>query len=98
MKNRWSMWEEEKLPYPLKKSGIDGIEIYEIPEEMKEKVLDELYPFLPCPSLSHRRRDLHLGKTFEVSQFMVVRERRMNLLVSPFYLESGGTVIDWVKI
>lgn len=39
--------------------------------------------------------DIHAEKNFRVREFMVTREGRMNVLASPFYLESGGTVIDW---
>ncbi|MGB9005245.1 MAG: hypothetical protein WCB96_05940 [Candidatus Aminicenantales bacterium] len=40
--------------------------------------------------------DIHAEKTFRVREFMVTREGRMNVLASPYYLESGGTVIDWI--
>lgn len=94
MKNEM-IWSEAKLPFPLKASGIAGVEVYEIPEEKKEKVLRDMYPFEGLPALDDFRTDLHNGKSFQVRQFLVVRERGMNLLVGPFYFEGGGTVIDW---
>jgi hypothetical protein len=59
-------------------------------------VLQKLYLFQDCPKLNAIRCDLHAGKKFRVVDFKVVREGGMNLLVSPYYYESGGTVIDWV--
>lgn len=40
--------------------------------------------------------DLHEEKTFLVRNFRVVREAAMDLLVSPYFFNSGGTVIDWM--
>ena len=39
---------------------------------------------------------MHADKTFVVRDFRVTWEHGMNYLVSPYYAESGGTVIDWV--
>ena len=33
---------------------------------------------------------------FRVGDFRITREEGVNLLVSPYYLRTGGTVIDWV--
>lgn len=89
---------DEELPYPRK--GVQApwgeVEVYEIPEEEKKGVLEKLCPFRPVPSLGRLMEDIHSGKTFRVREFIVTREGRMNVLASPFYLESGGTVIDWV--
>lgn len=89
---------DEELPYPRKrvKALWGEVEVYEIPEEEKKGVLEKLYPFRPIPSLGRLMEDIHSGKTFRVREFMVTREGRMNVLAAPFYLESGGTVIDWV--
>jgi hypothetical protein len=40
--------------------------------------------------------DLHADKMFVVREFRVTWEHGMNYLVSPYYPESGGTVIDWM--
>jgi hypothetical protein len=40
--------------------------------------------------------DLHAGKKFLIKDFRVTWEHGMNYLVSPYYPESGGTVIDWM--
>jgi len=85
------------LPFPLKtvESATGPVRVYEIPEEYKEEVLKKLYIFQPVPSLDDLMEDIHAEKNFRVREFMVAREGRMNVLASPYYLESGGTVIDW---
>ena len=89
---------EARLPYATKPLEIDGdkIEEYIIPSESKVEVLGQLYPFDPVPSLDDEQLDLHSGKTFKVRDFRVTREGDHNFLVSPYYEEGGGTVIDWV--
>ncbi len=88
------------LPFPLKTvaSASGPIRVYEIPEEMKEEVLKKLYIFQPVPSLDDLMEDIHAEKTFRVREFLVAREGRMNVLASPYYPESGGTVIDWWRV
>jgi hypothetical protein len=40
--------------------------------------------------------DIHAEKQFRARrEFLVAREGEMNVLASPYYLEAGGTVIDW---
>ena len=90
---------EERLPYPTKPmyfpSGA-SVEEFIIPEEDKEIVLEQLYPFSPIPKLTDEMYDMHADKKFIVKDFRVTWEHGMNYLVSPYYPESGGTVIDWV--
>jgi len=92
-----SMPGDSRLPFPTKPLIINGstIEEYIIPEEKKELVLKALYPFVPLPSIDEERLDLHSGKKFKIREFRVTREGRMNCLVSPYYDDGGGTVIDW---
>jgi hypothetical protein len=87
-----------RLPFPTKPCVINGIKVeeYIIPEEKKEQVFKALYPFFPLPSLDEERCDLHSGRKFRIREFRVTREGSMNCLVSPYYEEGGGTVIDWV--
>ena len=90
---------EERLPYPTKPMYFpDGTRVEEfiIPDEDKEIVLEQLYPFTPIPKLTNEVEDLHSGKKFLIKDFRVTWEHGMNYLVSPYYPESGGTVIDWV--
>jgi len=46
-------------------------------------------------ALSDQGRPLSDEKQFRVREFLVAREGGMNVLASPYYLEAGGTVIDW---
>ena len=90
---------EDKLPYPTQPLFLlNGtcVEEFLIPEEDKEIVLAQLYPFSPIPQLTDVLYDLHADKTFVVKDFRVTWELGMNYLVSPYYPESGGTVIDWM--
>ena len=91
---------QERLDYPteiLKMSNGCEVEKYIIPEMDKEKVLEALYPFNDLPALDDERLDLHTGKTFRIRDYIVTREGSGNFLVTPFYAEKGGTVLDWVE-
>ncbi|HET9909701.1 MAG TPA: hypothetical protein VFQ23_23845 [Anaerolineales bacterium] len=90
---------EERLPYktrPLFFPNGASVEEFIIPDEDREIVLEQLYPFSPIPKLTDVLYDLHADKTFVVKDFRVTWEHGMNYLVSPYYSEGGGTVIDWV--
>jgi len=89
----------EKLPYATKPMYFPNgswVEEFIIPGEDREIVLEQLYPFSPTPKLTDEMYDLHADKTFIVKDFRVTWEHGMNYLVSPYYPESGGTVIDWM--
>lgn len=87
-----------RLPYPTRiiGTGASAIEEYIIPEEARGRVLDRLYPFEPLPGLDETMFDLHEEREFQVGEFRVFRGEDMDLLVSPYYPRSGGTVIDWM--
>ena len=89
---------DEKLPYqtrPMYFPNGASVEEFIIPDEDRELVLQQLYPFSPIPKLTDVMYDIHADKTFIVRDFRVTWEHGMNYLVSPYYPESGGTVIDW---
>jgi hypothetical protein len=90
--------DEPRLPFPTRYVNIwnSTIEEYIIPDTKKEAVLKKLYPFIPVPSLDQEMFDIHSERKFLVRDFFVTREGGMNMLVSPYYYESGGTVIDWI--
>ncbi len=90
---------DPRLPFPTKPLIINGlvVEEYIIPDEEKPAVFKALYPFKLLPSMDEERLDLHSGKKFKIRDFRVTREGGMNCLVSPYYEEGGGTVIDWVS-
>jgi hypothetical protein len=87
-----------RLPYSTRMvpAGAETIEEVLIPDEKKAQVLDDLYPFDPVPSLTETMYDLHEEKQFRVGDFRVIRGAAMDMLVSPYYFKSGGTVIDWM--
>jgi hypothetical protein len=92
------MQPEPRLPFPTKQIDFYGQEIeeYLIPDYKKSEVLAEMYLFDPVPFLDEIRFDLHSGKLFKVRDFRVTREHGRNWLVSPYYEDGGGTVIDWM--
>ena len=91
---------DRKLPYPTRALKVNGtvVEEYIIPEEKKAEVLAELYLFTPVPKLDDEFIDLHEDRKFKARDFRVTREGGHNLLVSPSYPKSGGTVIDWFPL
>jgi hypothetical protein len=68
---------------------------YAIPADEKERVFQLLYPFRDPPTLDETWFDVRRRKEFCVRDFKVVREDGVNLLVSPYYFESGATVLEW---
>ena len=93
-----SQMREARLPFPTRPLKVRGgtIEEYVIPDDKKEEVLKQMYPFVHVPSLDDELYDLHENKRFFVKDYRVVREGNMDLLVSPYYPNSGGSVIDWM--
>lgn len=90
---------QERLDYPteiMKMANGCEVERYIIPEEDRQKVLDALYPFNDQPGLDDERLDIHTSRLFKVRDYLVTREGNGNFLVTPFYAEAGGTVLDWM--
>ena len=81
-----------------RKSDGVMVEVYDIPDSKKADILAELYPFGQSPSMDDTLFDLHEGRSFKVSDFIVVREDNSNFAVSPYYLHSGGTILDWIPL
>ncbi len=91
--------ESEALPYPLLPLAMSrgpATREYSLPEEKREEIFRSLYPFTPSLSLEDQVFDLHQGETFYVREYRVIREHNRNMLVSPFYPQTGGTVLDWL--
>lgn len=86
------------LPHRTVWPGCGMSEEYLVPEEHKERLLHELYPYVEVPGMGAVVLDLHAKRRFVVREFKVVREQGMNLLVSPYYYQAGGSVIDWVPV
>jgi hypothetical protein len=92
---------EEKLPYSTRPLIFPNgliVEEFIIPDEDRALVLEQLYPFSPVPKLTDQMIDIHVDRIFTVKDFRVTWENGMNYLVSPYYLEGGGTVIDWMDL
>lgn len=87
----------ERLPYPVKTVTVDG-EVYEeyiIPDEDRAAVFEQLYPYVEKPAMDDFQLDIHVEKNFQVKDFKVIRGGGFDELVSPYFYEGGGTVIDW---
>ena len=93
--------EQPSLEFPLKplllSNGFESQE-YEIPKDKRQEVYDELYPFTDGITMDDVALDIHSGKKFYVRDYRLIREDGINFLASPYYPESGGTVLDWAKI
>ena len=90
---------QDRLDYPtepLEMANGCVVERYVIPDEDKQKIMDMLFPFFEQPSMDDERLDIHCNRKFKVRDFMVTREGDGNFIVSPYYAEAGGTVLDWV--
>lgn len=90
--------EQPPLDYPLKPLTLSNgftSQVYEIPKKEKPGVYEKLYCFTDGMSMDDEALDIHSGKMFHVRDFLVIREDGMNFLASPYYPESGGTVLDW---
>lgn len=91
--------ESDPLDYPTAVLHLsDGTDVMEylLPPQDKEKLLAELYPFADAPNIDDEAFDLHEDRSFRISDYKVIREDNRNYLVSPYYANSGGMVIDWI--
>ena len=88
-----------RLAFPTRPLEVAGgsVDEYIIPADQKGEVLKLLYPFVPVPALGAVMLDIHEEKLFKVGEFRVLRGGGMDWLVSPYFPNSGGTVIDWVE-
>lgn len=94
-------FDDPVLPFPILPHrtiwpGCVLSEEYLVPDEHKPRLLDELYPYAEVPGMDTMLLDFHARRVFVVREFKVVREQGMNLLVSPYYYQAGGSVIDWL--
>lgn len=70
---------------------------YIIPMEKKQEVLEQLWIFDPVPSMEDIYWDIHEQAFFKIKAFKVIRWKDHNIMVSPYYFKSGGTILDMVK-
>ena len=92
--------DQPELPYPLHDlpmpEGFRPEREYEIPGADRAELLRRLYFLVPAPALEDERYDLHEKRVFKVRDLRIIRWNDANLLVSPDYPKSGGTLLDWV--
>lgn len=91
---------QPRLDYPteiMRMSNGCEVERYIIPDADKQKVFNTIYPFSEQPALEEEMIDIHTNKTFKVNDYIVTREGNGNFLVTPYYAEAGGTVLDWIR-
>lgn len=98
------MDEAPPLPYKLvrHKTEYNGEvvmedRIYIIPDDKKQEVLEALWCFTPTPKLEDVFFDIHENKCFTLKDYRVIRWKGRNIIVSPYYLKSGGTILDFVS-
>lgn len=87
------------LSYPVKKMALPGgsYEVeYVVPNKDKDALIKELNPLKNRLSANSTRFCLHQQKTFKLRKCRVIRYNGRNLLVSPWYDQTGGTLLDWV--
>lgn len=92
--------EADVLPYNLveKITSIGTMEyVYDIPENDKEMIFRDVFPFENFPKMDSILFDIHERKSFIFKDSLVIRWKNRNMLVTPYYLSSGGTVLDMVE-
>lgn len=92
--------ESPELEYPLKTlempEGFKNELEYDIPAEDKEKLWESLNPFMTSFTMDEILFDIHSGKRFALKDYKVIRSNERNFIVSPYYSEAGGTLLDFV--
>lgn len=92
--------EQPKLPYDLEDwIGSDGVtyQKYVIPDDKRQEVLDNTFPFTPVPKIDETMIDLHTEKDFIVKDYAIIRYANRNIVVSPYFNEKGGMSVDWIR-
>lgn len=89
-----------KLDYPMKTLQVfdhDDEDVYDIPEDRLMKELKDCWPF-DCMDIRPDKEffDIHSKEMVKMSQLSIIRSHGVNIIVSPHYSQSGGTVMDLV--
>lgn len=72
-------------------------QIYEIPDEDKEKVLNDLWPFSDRPAMDETLYDIHEDALFVFKDAQVIRCRGRNMIVSPYFQKTGSMLVEFVR-
>ena len=97
------MGEQAPLDYPLtwKKFNTRSYKFlqYVIPPEEKESVIRKLWMFDGAERLNMDATylDIHCNKTFQLKDAIITREDGCNFIMSPYYAEAGGTLLDMTQ-
>lgn len=90
----------QKLPFPIKAviSEEYAVEfVYDIPDVKKREVLQQIWPFTNPPSIDDVLFDIHEQNYFKMRDYIVIRFDECNMIASPYYFKSGGTIFDFFK-
>lgn len=95
--------EQEPLKYPTvwKQFQNHGYRFrqYVIPPEEKAAVIRKLWMFDGAERLDMDATylDIHCNKTFKLRDAIITREDGCNFIMSPYYPEAGGTLLDMTE-
>ena len=72
---------------------------YVIPPEEKAAVIRKLWMFDGAERLNMDATylDIHCKKTFKLRDAIITREDDCNFIMSPYYAEAGGTLLDMME-
>lgn len=90
----------QKLPFPLREVKSEEYVteyVYDIPDVKKREVLQQIWPFTNPPSIDDVLFDIHEQNYFKMRDYIVIRFDECNMIASPYYFKSGGTIFDFFK-
>ena len=94
------MNEEEPLQFKLERHIDDEFEdelYYIIPDDQKEEVFKKIWAFEGMPKMDDVLLDIHAEEFVKLKECFVIRWNKRNIIVSPHYFSTGGTLIDLVE-
>lgn len=86
----------KKLKYPLKPTEDGNDQEYVIPAKDLEKTLKLVCPFDMNFSPETEFMDIHESKLVKAKDLRIILCHGVNMIVSPYYDHSGGTLVDLV--
>ena len=93
--------EQEKLPFPTHTVENDVFadeEVYDIPANRIEEALKKSWIFTDIPSINDERLDIHEDSVFKLKDIQIIRYNNRNIICSPYYFKSGGTILDFINV
>ena len=86
----------KRLKYPLKTTADGNDQEYEIPAKDLEKTLKLVCPFDMNFSPEAEFVDIHESKLVKAKDLRIIICHGVNMIISPYYAHSGGTLVDLV--